>query len=146
MALQYSFTRCMSLTGFGDPKWYTNGFRGLKNKWYTNGVQIVFKLFMWSDHGRGKSPDHLNTILVPCLLENPKAIFILFWVSKPCKGHAPRNPRPKIGKHTDCFFLHFCNIGLEFMIVCIFGWIFGFWVHVRDRGVLRGSAYSYMLN
>ena len=23
---------------------------------------MVFKLFTWSEHGRGKSPDHLNTI------------------------------------------------------------------------------------
>ena len=24
---------CMSLTWSGDPKWYTNGFRGLQNLW-----------------------------------------------------------------------------------------------------------------
>ena len=35
--------------------------------------------------------DHLNTIFIPCVLETPKTIFVPFWVSRPCKGHAPYN-------------------------------------------------------
>ena len=44
-------TRCISLTGSGDPKWYKIGHRGLQHTWYKNGVSMVFKLFIRSEHG-----------------------------------------------------------------------------------------------
>ena len=34
----------------------------------------------------------------------------------------------------------------ELLNLLVFGPIFGFGVHMRDMGVLRGAAYSYMPN